>query len=194
LYEEFLFFDADGNGVVSATDEIVILQQNPRGTLSYSWDIAFSSDKPGTVITFGTGDTLKLRTTKPYRQGDIYQFTTEVPRVEPQVATNDLSRVKAVPNPYVAAAAFEAPLPPGITSGRGERKIEFIHVPQNATVSIFTARGEHIITLTQSGTLEDGTVVWNLKSKENLDIAYGVYFYVVESTQGTKTGKLAIIK
>jgi hypothetical protein len=194
LYEEFLFFDADGNGVVSASDEIVILQQNPRGTLSYSWDIAFSSDKPGTVITFGTGDTLNLRTTKPYRQGDVYQFTTEVPRVEPQVASNDLSRVKAVPNPYVAAAAFEAPLPPGITSGRGERKIEFIHVPQNATVKIFTARGEHIITLTQSGNLEDGTVVWNLKSKENLDIAYGVYFYVVESTQGTKTGKLAIIK
>ena len=35
---------------------------------------------------------------------------------------------------------------------------------------------------------------WNLKTKENLDIAFGVYFYVLESPVGTKTGKIAIIK
>jgi hypothetical protein len=192
-FEEFLYGDLNGDGVLSPNDEIIILSENPRGTLSYSWDITFSADKPNN-ITYGDGDTLLLRTTKPYRQGDAFNFTTEPPRVDPQLVPNDLSRVKAVPNPYVTAASFEAPLPPGITSGRGERKIEFIHVPRNATVSIFTARGEHLITLTQDGNLEDGTVVWNLKTKENLDIAYGVYFYVVESDQGTKTGKLAIIK
>ncbi len=193
LYEKFIFGDLDGNGVLSPNDEIIILQNNPRGTLSYSWDIAFSSDKP-TIISFGAGDTLLLRTTKPFRQGDNFQFTTQPPKVEPQLVADDLSRVKAVPNPYVTAAEFENPLPPGITSGRGERKIQFIHVPRDASVSIFTARGEHLITLVQSGNIEDGTVVWNLKTKENLDIAYGVYFYVVESTQGKKTGKLAIIK
>ena len=39
-----------------------------------------------------------------------------------------------------------------------------------------------------------GTVSWNLKTKENLDIAFGIYFYVIESPIGTKTGKIAIIK
>ena len=50
------------------------------------------------------------------------------------------------------------------------------------------------MTLRQDGNIEDGMVSWNLKTSENLDVAYGVYFYIVESTVGTTTGKLAIIK
>ena len=42
--------------------------------------------------------------------------------------------------------------------------------------------------------MRNGVVSWNLKTKENLDIAFGVYFYVVESSVGNKTGKIAIIK
>jgi len=51
-----------------------------------------------------------------------------------------------------------------------------------------------VISLQHDGNIEDGTVSWNLKSKENLDVAFGVYFYVVDSSIGTKTGKFAIIK
>jgi hypothetical protein len=50
------------------------------------------------------------------------------------------------------------------------------------------------VTLRHDGGIENGTVSWNLRTSENLDIAFGVYFYVVESPAGTKTGKLAIIK
>jgi len=50
------------------------------------------------------------------------------------------------------------------------------------------------VTLNHDSSIEDGTVSWNLKTKENLDVAYGVYFYVLESTVGKKTGKIAIIK
>ena len=49
-------------------------------------------------------------------------------------------------------------------------------------------------TLAQTGNIEDGTVSWNLKTHENLDIAFGIYFYVVESPAGNTTGKIAIIK
>jgi hypothetical protein len=89
---------------------------------------------------------------------------------------------------------FELPLPPGITSGRGERRIDFTHVPAGSTIKIFTSTGEYVVTLTGSTNIEDGTISWNLKTRENLDIAYGVYFYVVESPVGNKTGKIAIIK
>jgi hypothetical protein len=85
-------------------------------------------------------------------------------------------------------------LNPGITSGRGERKIDFTNLPNEATIRIFTSRGDHIITLNHAGNIQNGTVSWNVKSKENLDIAYGVYFYVIESPVGNKTGKIAIIK
>jgi len=69
-----------------------------------------------------------------------------------------------------------------------------VHLPANSTIQIFTSRGDHVVSLRHDGNIEDGTLSWNLKTKENLDIAYGVYFYVVESPVGTKTGKLAIIK
>ncbi|MEW6062384.1 MAG: hypothetical protein AB1600_10650, partial [Bacteroidota bacterium] len=138
-------------------------------------------------------DTLKIRTRKPFRRGDIFTFTTEKPKILTTKATTELSNIRVVPNPYVVQTNFEAPLAPG-TFGRGERKIEFQNVPVGATISIYTARGEHLRTLTHDGTMFNGTVKWDLKSKENLDIAYGVYFYVVESSAGTKTGKIAIIK
>jgi hypothetical protein len=85
-------------------------------------------------------------------------------------------------------------LPPSITSGRGERKIDFIHLPPDATIDIFTSRGEHVITLRSNSSVFDGSVSWNLKSKENLDVAYGIYFYIIDSPYGKKDGKIAIIK
>jgi hypothetical protein len=155
--------------------------------------MVFSSFKD-TTVTFGAGDTLSIFTTKPFRRGDLFVFTSEKPTVDRQRASNELSQIRVVPNPYVVASVHEPPLPAGITTGRGERKITFTHVPAGATIHIFTARGELVRTLTHDSNIQDGAVLWNLKSSENLDIAPGVYFYVVESEAGQKQGKIAIIK
>ncbi len=194
---KFIFADLDGNGKLSPQDELVFLERGPRGNQFYTWDIKFSpklGDPPDTTYVLGTGVRLELRLRKPFRRGDIFEFTTAPPKIDETRAAQDLLNVKVVPNPYVTASSFEPPLNPGVTSGRGQRKIDFIHVPANATISIFTARGDQIITLRHEGNIEDGTLSWNLKTKENLDIAYGVYFYVVESPVGNKTGKFAVIK
>jgi hypothetical protein len=196
-YIKFIFADIDGNGVISPQDELVFVEKEPRGNLIYTWDLKFvnkQSDPPDTVYALGTGDKLTIKTTKPFRQGDIFHFSPIPSQIDKQQAVQELKTVKVVPNPYVTAASWELPLNPGITSGRGQRKIDFIHVPANATIQIFTSRGVHIATLHHDGNVEDGTVSWNLKTKENLDIAFGVYFYVVESTAGNTTGKFAIIK
>ncbi|HEX7574148.1 MAG TPA: hypothetical protein VF514_13740, partial [Bacteroidota bacterium] len=150
--------------------------------------------KIDSVYTLGIGDTLLLRTTKPFRYGDLFDFTPVLPAVDDAKAKAALLHVRVVPNPYVTASSFELPLNPGITSGRGQRKIDFIHVPRQATIKIFTSRGDHVVTLHQDGNIEDGTVSWNLRTYENLDVAYGIYFYVVESPVGNTTGKIAIIK
>jgi hypothetical protein len=43
--------------------------------------------------------------------------------------------------------------------------------------------------------INDGSVDWDLRSRENIEVAYGVYFYLVDAPGvGKKTGKLAIIK
>jgi len=196
-YVKYLFVDNDFNRRLSPLDEIVLIEEVPSGGYGYTWDIFFinkPTDRPDTVYNLTTGDKLVFTTTKPFRKGDVMEFTAVMPRIDEPQAREELSNVKVVPNPYVTASAFEPPLPPGITSGRGQRKIDFIHLPVDARISIFTSRGDHVITLTHVGNIEDGTVSWNLKTKENLDVAYGVYFYVVESAVGKKTGKIAIIK
>jgi hypothetical protein len=196
-YIKFIFADIDGDSKLSSTDELVFLEKASNGNLVYTWDLHFSpkiSDPPDTTYKLGTGDRFVIKTLKPFRKGDLFEFTTVPARVDQPAAHLALSRVRAVPNPYVTASSFEAPLNPGITSGRGQRRIDFIHVPANATIRIFTARGDHVRTLHQDGSIEDGVISWDLKTEENLDIAFGVYFYIVESTAGNTTGKLAIIK
>ncbi|MGA2623275.1 MAG: hypothetical protein ABSF91_05415 [Bacteroidota bacterium] len=196
---KFLYFDRNdrGKGKISPFDQLVFLDKNPRGGYTPSWSILFSN-KEGepidTLYNLSDGDKLVLKTFKPFRYGDIFEFKTELPRVDNHVAQSVLQRIRVVPNPYVTAASFEPPLNPGITSGRGTRKIDFIHLPASSKISIFTARGDHVVTLYQDGNIEDGTVSWNLKTEENLDVAFGVYFYVVESPVGNRTGKIAIIK
>lgn len=165
----------------------------PDSSWYYTWVIQFRTDE-ATAPKFKRGDKLHIETAIPFRQTDVMEFTTEIPTSSKQVAKAQLLDIQVVPNPYVVANNMEAPLPPAITSGRGERRIEFRKLPSDAKVHIFTASGAHVITLNHQGNIHDGTLAWNLKSKENLDVAYGVYFYIVESDAGKKSGKLAVIK
>jgi hypothetical protein len=198
-YARFYYFDIDGgaNGRIKNNVQIVLLEKNPKGAYSPTWT-SFFTVKQGvrsdTIYNLTSSDRLVIRTSQPFRNGDIFEFTPAPATTDIKTAQSQLPRVRVVPNPYVTASAFELPLPPGITSGRGERKIDFIHLPANATVKIFTSRGDYIQMLRHDGNIEDGTVSWNLKTFENLDVAYGIYFYVVESPAGNTTGKIAIIK
>ena len=192
-YVDFVFADINGDAVLSPFDEVILVESGKNDEPIYTYDITFTS-RVDTIYTYGVGDTLTIKTKKSFRRGDKFEFTTTLPQVDAAAAEKELERIKVVPNPYVVATAHELPLPPAIISGRGERKIDFIHLPAKAQIHIFTARGEHVETLTHDSNIHDGTVSWNLKSKENLDVAAGIYFYVVESSVGKKTGKIAIIK
>jgi hypothetical protein len=192
-YLDFIYNDIDRNKKLSPFDDIILVEKGANSQDIFTWEIFFTS-LHDTVYEYTSDDTLAIRVKKPFRAVDIFEFATQLPQVNKQQATTELEDIKVVPNPYVAATSQELPLPPAITSGRGERKIDFIHLPAGAKVNIFTARGEHVITLSQDSGIYDGTLSWNLKSKENLDVAGGIYFYIVESDVGIKRGKIAIIK
>ncbi|KAB2921950.1 MAG: hypothetical protein F9K22_12820 [Bacteroidetes bacterium] len=190
--------DPTGQGVVSYPDQFFFRDPDDKDSLRYTWVLILTRPSwlatgKDTVFNYGDGDTLKLRTSKPFRKGDRFHITVPKPTVQVAKAQENLNSIRVVPNPYVVQTNFEAPVTPG-TVGRGQRKIEFQNVPMGASISIYTARGEHIRTLTHDNSIFNGTVQWDLKTKENLDIAYGVYFYVVESSAGTKSGKIAVIK
>jgi len=193
-YIDFLLLDRDNNGkTLSTFDEIVLVEPGADRQPAATWDMVLSSTKD-TTITFGARDTLFIATTKPFRRGDLFFFKPEKPSVDAQRASAEINNIRVVPNPYVVSSIHEPPLPPGVTSGRGERRLTFTHVPAGATIHVFTARGDLVRTLHHDDNIQSGSVTWNLKTFENLDIAPGVYFYVVDSSAGQEKGKFAIVK
>jgi hypothetical protein len=175
---------------LSFNDVIVLSDKDGK---TFSWRITFAGDS-SSIVPAG-GDTLYIRITKPLSSRDSFTFTTSKPKYSIEEAKKQLELVKAVPNPYVVSNMFEQPLPPNVR-GRGERVIYFINLPLKSRVHIYTSDGNHVRTIEQDGDLNDGSVAWDLRTKEGLDVAYGVYFYVVEidGVSDKKTGKLAIIK
>ena len=168
-----------------------ILLSDTAGSKLY-WQILFLG-KPAYAPTLG--DTLFLKFNKPYNSTDKFTFRMETASFNRSLAKSQLSAIRAVPNPYIGTNMFETPPAPGL-QGRGPRVITFTGVPPGSKIHIYTSSGNHVRTLEMTGTIFDGAVNWDLRTKEGLEVAYGVYFYVVE-VEGTgekKTGKLAIIK
>ncbi|MGE5400481.1 MAG: hypothetical protein ACM3S2_08765 [Ignavibacteriales bacterium] len=157
-----------------------------------SWAVTFTKDS---AYVPHAGDTLFVKFIKPFTGRDKFTFTTKAAAYDPGLAKTQLNDVKAVPNPYIVTNTFEQPLPAQIR-GRGERVINFINLPPRAKVHIYSSNGSHIQTLQQDGNLQNGSLAWNLRTKEGLDVAFGVYFYVVEAEgiSDKKYGKIAIIK
>jgi hypothetical protein len=171
----------------------LIILSDPTGS-DFSWRIAFVGTDSSEIVPAG-GDTLFLRFLKPISGDDKFVFTPQKGSYDVSAAQEQLSQVRAVPNPYVVSNVFEQPLPPTVR-GRGERIINFINVPPGSKISIYTSSGDHVRTLEHNGDINNGSVTWDVRTKEGLDVAYGVYFYVVEveGISDKKTGKLAIIK
>jgi len=139
------------------------------------------------------GDVYHLVTKKPFRQGDAYRFTVSGPDSSTTKAKNNLDDVYVVPNPYVVTASWEPSN--HFRSGRGERRLAFMNLPQNCTIRIYTVRGYLVDRIEHRGSAADGMEFWNIMSKDNMDVAFGIYLYHIEAPGvGETTGKFAIIK
>jgi len=157
-----------------------------------TWRIIITYLEPNRPLE--TQGKLMLTTTKPFSRTDDVIFEIKGASMGTSGSTASLDLIKVVPNPYVVTHIGEAALLSSQTSGRGEREIRFTHVPPGSKISIFTVRGDKIRTLTHDD-LYVGNVFWNLRTEENLDAAYGVYIFVVETESGeTKIGKFALLK
>ncbi len=139
------------------------------------------------------GDIYQITSTKPFKQGDYFQFTTKASSIDNSLAKSELNDIAVVPNPYVGTASWERR---NLNqTGRGERKIDFINLPAECTIKIYTVSGELVKTLDKNSTKGDGAVSWNLVSEDGMDVAYGLYLYHVEAPGiGTHIGKFALIK
>lgn len=186
------FFDAKG----IRSDLITFLEPDANDELQITWSVSYETGpvllEPG--FTFAqSGDVVEYILDKPFLSSDVYEFTTKGEAVDNTLASQSLDAIKVVPNPYLAASRFETRNP--FNRGRGPRRIHFTHLPQECTIRIFTVNGELVDTIEHDSELADGSAEWDLLTKDNLDVSYGIYIYHIEAPGvGEKVGKFAIIK
>ncbi|MCK4448578.1 MAG: hypothetical protein KAW56_16040, partial [Candidatus Marinimicrobia bacterium] len=79
--------------------------------------------------------------------------------------------------------------------GRGQRKLQFFHLPKDCTIRIYTLRGFLVDTIEHHSTADDGMEAWDMLSKDGNEISYGIYLYHIDAPGvGEKVGRFAVIK
>jgi hypothetical protein len=195
---DFVFFDPDNNGTLSRADEyidILTYDAPPATRFDITWHVVLDTlgqGARGPIVGPKLGDVYDLNVTRPLGPKDVFVFSTMAEKVDAAQAAATPLQPYVVPNPYVGAASFEPER--YATNGRGERRIEFRDLPLNSVVRIYTVRGDLVQTLRQDGSTS-GTVPWDLRTKDNLDVAPGLYIFHVEAPGArTHVGKFAVIK
>ena len=190
--------DGNFNADWREQDQIVFLDYSVEGNLAPTW--FFKLDYPGESHPLSdccnephAGDTALIVIKKPFLSNDVYEFTIAGSWVDNELAKNQMEDIFVIPNPYIAANAFEAENI--YSSGRGPREIQFRNLPAQCTIRIYTVSGEGIKTIEHFTSIDDGMETWDLLSKDNLSVSYGVYIYHVEAPGiGEHMGKFAVIK
>jgi len=191
--------DRDQSQSLSVGDVIQILEFKDRivspANVRFAWNITYNSpvDPNATPVYPKGGDKFVISTRKPFKKGDKFVVTTKAATTDNSLAKSQLAKIDVVPNPYLGAAAWEKRNLN--TTGRGERKIDFINLPAKCTIRIYTLSGKLIKTIYKDSGYLDGTVSWNLITDDGMEAAYGIYVYHVEAPGiGEYIGKFALIK
>jgi len=171
----------------------------------------------GTVFTFdfalgswNSDKTIFNQVPDPPYPGDKWDITITPSSMDPEDA--DLSKVRVVPNPYVGSSFLD--LSPA------HRRIEFVNLPANCTIRIYTLSGNLVNVLNHIGSNRQGwgnytdwdrltrsepnvytgydnhsgTEPWNMRNRFGATVASGLYLYHVTDARGmTHTGSFYVV-
>jgi hypothetical protein len=183
--------DSTTDGKVQAGESILIFEPTEPDTFTATWAVTFSRNlQAGMILNPQVGDSLTIHIYKAFSSADVYDYTTTAAGIDASAV--NMNAIKVYPNPYLGQNTQEPANP--YASGRGERRITFTHLPNVCTIRIYNIRGELVDTIDHNTSIDNGIEDWNLRSKDGLDVAYGVYIYHVDSSYGEKIGKFALIK
>ncbi len=121
------------------------------------------------------------------------------------VKEGDLSQVRVVPNPYIMFSHYE--------QTAGLARLMFTHLPPTGTIRIYTASGQLVqqlkwtasdlqrncrATVNTTQCNDAGDLMWNMRTREDLEVGPGFYIFVVSTEVGgkkaDKLGKFVIIR
>lgn len=181
-------------GLLGPGDIIFVWEESTRKRLT-CYEFSFPVDLDSTLAKVPVaGDVFYSYAQKPFDRDDLFRFTMTGNQVTAKQVKADLSKIYTVPDPYIAVSALERKMV-STEVGRGDRRIDFVNLPPECTISIFTSSGRLVRELEHYSTQNEGRESWDLRTKDGLEVTHGMYFYVVEADGiGKKVGKLAIIK
>ncbi len=193
VYDFFFTEVAPADGRITPGDVITMVFDAQGFRYSLGWAFTFAAPTGGELRLPENGDVFTLEVSKPFSALDQVTFTTTASAFDPARAKSSLGNIYVVPDPYVVSASWERPL--FNATGRGERRIDFVNLPPQCTITIYNVAGKLVQTLYHDSPMGDGTESWDLVSKDGLSVSFGVYIYHVSAPGiGEKTGKFTLIK
>ena len=130
------------------------------------------------------GSMLKFVWANPASDNDYFEFMPEDPTFSNSQAKGELSKIRAVPNPYFAKSSYEL--------NQFEHIIKFTNLPTKCTVRIFNLAGDLVRTLEKDD--ETTSILeWDIFNQAEIPVASGFYIYHVEAPNiGSMYGKMAV--
>jgi hypothetical protein len=194
--------DANRNGSLDLGEGIRIVNLPYKSPTTVGGDLGvYTAAKASYIITIDTlasdaskgaklpviGQSFKIETYSAVTRKDTFYVCLTKPQFVMSGKNVDslLGRIRVVPNPYIGAAKWEQVV--------NTRRMQFTFLPAECTISIYTVRGELVQTLQHNN--KTGAEDWNLTNQFGVEVAFGLYVYIVETPDGNKVnGKFAIIK
>lgn len=135
----------------------------------------------------------------PSMESSLYLSSVSI--VPGTTAPKSVGEVTVVPNPYRADVNYRDYNPPWEKPPTGrnwmpqDRRIQFINLPGDCVIKIYTAAGDFVAEI-QHENPDRGYEDWNLTSHVGQAIASGVYMFSVEdnSSGDVQIGKFVVIK
>jgi hypothetical protein len=101
----------------------------------------------------------------------------------------DVSQVRVRPNPYKKTALHDN------RANVYDHKLLFYNLPPQAKITILDVAGQVIDVIDFVSTdPSKGSIFWDMFSKDGIEVASGVYVYVVESPTGSQVGHFSILR
>lgn len=200
LIEEFLYIvSVDAKGTKDGKEFAVISVSNTSVTADTVFNLeTFTFKGIQGKLQFpnnsapSAGNKLSVEVIKPVEPDirDKYSFKIQGSKVSKEAIGTNMNKIRVVPNPYVASSLYE----PEFGELRREplRQIQFVNLPPECTIYIFTVDADIVKTIYHNST--NGTEVWDLRTEGGREIAPGVYIYVVKTQDAEYMERFAVIK
>ncbi|MBK8945181.1 MAG: hypothetical protein IPM32_07910 [Ignavibacteriae bacterium] len=197
VLDKIYVISIDGSGTKSGNNYVLI---SVSGTQILS-DTLFNEDNfnfdgiTGTITFDGlpsNNNKFSVETIKPILPNikDSFSFRVKGSEVDTKIIEENISKIRVVPNPYVASSLYEIEY--GELRKEPLRQIQFINLPQECTIYIFTVDADLVKTINHNA--PNGTEVWDLRSEGGREIAAGIYLYVVKTKTTEYKERFAVIK